>query len=153
MPTSFGNGTSVTSKSLNTAFSTTDADIALKADIASPTFTGTPSAPTATAGTSTTQLATTQFVTTAVGTVTTATRALIGGGSVTITPVANSMTSGNVSWGTTLSASPKVTVSANSFASAVTHTAFTTETTTGVVVWILRTTTTPTRVDAIGIVS
>lgn len=34
----------------------------LKADIASPTFTGTPLAPTATAGTSTTQLATTAFV-------------------------------------------------------------------------------------------
>jgi hypothetical protein len=39
---------------------------ALKADIASPTFTGTPAAPTATAGTNTTQVATTAFVTTAV---------------------------------------------------------------------------------------
>ena len=65
MPTSFGNGTSVTSKALNTAFTTTDADIALKANIASPTLTGVPSAPTATANTSTTQLATTAFVTTA----------------------------------------------------------------------------------------
>jgi hypothetical protein len=37
----------------------------LKADLASPTFTGTPAAPTAGAGTSTTQLATTAFVTTA----------------------------------------------------------------------------------------
>jgi hypothetical protein len=37
--------------------------------LASPTFTGTPSAPTATAGTNTTQLATTQFVTTAVAAV------------------------------------------------------------------------------------
>lgn len=36
-----------------------------KADIASPTFTGTPAGPTATSGTSTTQLATTAFVTTA----------------------------------------------------------------------------------------
>jgi hypothetical protein len=36
-----------------------------KAPLASPTFTGTPTAPTATAGTNTTQLATTQFVTTA----------------------------------------------------------------------------------------
>jgi hypothetical protein len=36
-----------------------------KANLASPTFTGTPSAPTATAGTNTTQLATTAFVTTA----------------------------------------------------------------------------------------
>ena len=40
-------------------------DISAKADIASPTFTGTPAAPTATAGTNTTQLATTEFVTTA----------------------------------------------------------------------------------------
>jgi hypothetical protein len=36
--------------------------IGLKADIASPTFTGTPAAPTATVGTNTTQLATTAFV-------------------------------------------------------------------------------------------
>ena len=43
-----------------------DAAIALKADIASPTFTGTPSAPTASAGTNTTQLATTAYVDTAV---------------------------------------------------------------------------------------
>jgi len=35
---------------------------ALKANIASPTFTGTPSAPTATSGTNTTQIATTEFV-------------------------------------------------------------------------------------------
>jgi hypothetical protein len=39
--------------------------ISSKADINSPTFTGTPSAPTASAGTNTTQLATTAFVTTA----------------------------------------------------------------------------------------
>lgn len=42
--------------------------LGLKANIASPTFTGTPAAPTATAGTNTTQLATTAFVTTAVST-------------------------------------------------------------------------------------
>lgn len=41
--------------------------ITSKADIASPTFTGTPAAPTATAGSSTTQLATTAFVTAALG--------------------------------------------------------------------------------------
>ena len=46
-----------------------DAAIALKADIASPTFTGTPAAPTAGAGTNTTQLATTAFVATAVANV------------------------------------------------------------------------------------
>ena len=43
-----------------------DAAIALKADIASPTFTGTPAAPTASAGTNTTQLATTAFVSAAI---------------------------------------------------------------------------------------
>jgi hypothetical protein len=41
--------------------------ISSKADLASPTFTGTPAAPTATAGSSTTQLATTAFVTAALG--------------------------------------------------------------------------------------
>ena len=46
-----------------------DAAIALKADIASPTFTGTPAAPTAGAGTNTTQLATTAFVAAAVANV------------------------------------------------------------------------------------
>lgn len=41
-------------------------DLALKSPLASPTFTGTPAAPSATAGTNTTQIATTAFVTTAV---------------------------------------------------------------------------------------
>ncbi len=40
--------------------------LALKAPLASPALTGTPTAPTAAAGTKTTQLATTAFVTTAV---------------------------------------------------------------------------------------
>jgi hypothetical protein len=48
-------------------FATTiSTQIGLKAPIASPTFTGTPAAPTATAGTNTTQIATTAFVKTAV---------------------------------------------------------------------------------------
>lgn len=42
--------------------------VASKADTTSPTFTGTPIAPTASAGTNTTQIATTAFVVTAVGT-------------------------------------------------------------------------------------
>jgi hypothetical protein len=46
--------------------------VATKADIVSPTFTGTPAAPTATAGTNTTQLATTAFVGTAVSNAVTA---------------------------------------------------------------------------------
>jgi len=41
-------------------------DITGKADLASPTFTGVPAAPTATSGTNTTQIATTEFVTAAV---------------------------------------------------------------------------------------
>ncbi len=41
--------------------------ISSKADIASPTFTGTPAAPTATSGSNTTQIATTAFVTAALG--------------------------------------------------------------------------------------
>ena len=40
--------------------------LALKSNIAGPTFTGTPAAPTASAGTNTTQLATTAFVTTGI---------------------------------------------------------------------------------------
>ena len=43
-------------------------DISGKADIASPTFTGTPAAPTAAQGTNTTQVATTEYVQTEVGT-------------------------------------------------------------------------------------
>ena len=46
-----------------------DAAIALKADIAGPTFTGVPAAPTAAAGTNSTQVATTAFVSTAVANV------------------------------------------------------------------------------------
>lgn len=49
-----------------TTFLTQHQDISGKANLASPTFTGTPAAPTATAGTNTTQIATTAFVTTAV---------------------------------------------------------------------------------------
>ena len=56
----------------------TNAD-ALKADIASPTLTGTPAAPTATAGTNTTQIATTAFVTDAISTSSSAYLPLSGG--------------------------------------------------------------------------
>jgi hypothetical protein len=57
-------------------------DIALRATIDSPSFTGTPTAPTAAAGTSTTQLATTEFVSN-----------IIGG---TITPDADATTKGKL---------------------------------------------------------
>lgn len=49
----------------DTEFNNLQSAINTKSDIASPAFTGVPTAPTATAGTSTTQLATTSFVTTA----------------------------------------------------------------------------------------
>jgi len=50
---------------IDTEFNAIASAITSKADKASPTFTGTPSAPTATAGSNTTQLATTAFVTAA----------------------------------------------------------------------------------------
>jgi hypothetical protein len=55
------------------------ADIAGKANIASPTFTGVPAAPTATSGTNTTQIATTAFVTAAISASTGATWGSITG--------------------------------------------------------------------------
>ena len=48
---------------LDNEFNALANSISTKSDTNSPTFTGTPSAPTAAAGTSTTQLATTAFVT------------------------------------------------------------------------------------------
>lgn len=51
---------------IDTEFNNIATAVATKADIVSPTFTGTPLAPTATAGTNTTQLATTAFVAAAV---------------------------------------------------------------------------------------
>jgi hypothetical protein len=70
-----------------------DADITL-AGLASPAFTGTPTAPTASGGTNTTQIATTEFVQTAVGTSTKASYTPVltfGGGS---TGIAYSIQSG-----------------------------------------------------------
>ncbi|TCP92726.1 hypothetical protein C8J42_102502 [Sphingomonas sp. PP-CE-1A-559] len=63
-----GSGITITSGTIaaDTAVVATVTSVGLKADKASPTFTGTPAAPTATAGTNTTQLATTAFVSTAV---------------------------------------------------------------------------------------
>lgn len=57
--------TSLSSSSTNTQYPSAKLvydQLALKSNLASPTFTGTPKAPTATAGTNTTQIATTEFV-------------------------------------------------------------------------------------------
>lgn len=56
----------VKGQEIDTELTAVAAAIASKADINSPTFTGTPAAPTASAGTSTTQVATTAFVGTAI---------------------------------------------------------------------------------------
>jgi hypothetical protein len=52
---------------IDSEFNAIASAISSKADTASPTFTGTPAAPTATSGSSTTQIATTAFVTAALG--------------------------------------------------------------------------------------
>jgi hypothetical protein len=54
---------------IDNEFNAISGAISSKADLASPTFTGTPAAPTATAGSSTTQIATTAFVSTALAAV------------------------------------------------------------------------------------
>ena len=54
---------------IDNEFNAVSGAISSKADLASPTFTGTPAAPTATAGSSTTQIATTAFVTAALAAV------------------------------------------------------------------------------------
>jgi len=51
---------------IDTEFANIATAVATKADLASPTFTGTPLAPTASAGTNTTQIATTSFTTSAI---------------------------------------------------------------------------------------
>ena len=60
-------GTNTTNIASNKSY--TDASLNLKANLISPTFTGVPTAPTATSGTNTTQLATTEYVTDAVSSV------------------------------------------------------------------------------------
>jgi hypothetical protein len=66
---------------IDTEYNAIASAISSKADLNSPTFTGTPAGPTATAGASTTQLATTAFVTTAIAA---ATAALIPSGMIMI---------------------------------------------------------------------
>lgn len=68
--------------------------IALKAPLASPNLTGTPTAPTATAGTNTTQLATTAFVTTAITNLNIANYAPLASPAFTGTPTAPTAAAG-----------------------------------------------------------
>lgn len=75
--------------------------------LASPTFTGTPSAPTATSGTNTTQIATTAFVQSAVSSTTSNSFTL------TLTPVLNPITN-STNW-TTNTIIPSATLSSNVF--------------------------------------
>jgi len=65
-PTADGSNGQVIQTNGSGTLSFATVDLSTKANIASPTFTGTPAAPTASAGTNTTQIATTAFVTTAV---------------------------------------------------------------------------------------
>ena len=70
---------------INTEFNNIAIAVATKADLSSPTLTGTPAAPTATAGTNTTQIATTAFVqAAATAAATTAAQALHPVGSIYI---------------------------------------------------------------------
>jgi hypothetical protein len=73
------------------------------------------------------------------------------GGTVTITPVANATTSGNISWGVTMPATPRVATAANSTSATVQNTQFSSASTTGCTVWILRTNTTATAVNAVAV--
>jgi hypothetical protein len=88
---------------IDTEFNNIASAVASKADSQSPTFTGTPLAPTAGAGTNTTQIATTAFVgsaiTTAIGNINTGV-VTFSGGTTGLTP--NTATAGAVTLGGTL---------------------------------------------------
>ncbi len=73
---------------IDTEFTAIASAISSKADSNSPTFTGTPAAPTASSGTNTTQIATTAFVTTAVS------AAIPSGGIIIWSGAANAIPSG-----------------------------------------------------------
>jgi hypothetical protein len=75
----------------------------------------------------------------------------VRGGSVSITPVANVATSGNISWGMTMPSTPYVTVSANSNASTTKNVQFSSNSTTGCTVWLVRENTTTTVCHAIAV--
>ena len=69
----------------DTEFTNVAAAISSKADLASPTFTGTPAAPTAGSGTNTTQLATTAFVQTAISSIGSGVTSVAAGTDINVT--------------------------------------------------------------------
>lgn len=69
----------------DTEFTNIAAAVTSKADLASPTFTGTPAAPTAGSGTNTTQLATTAFVQTAIGSISSGVTSVAAGTDINVT--------------------------------------------------------------------
>jgi len=69
----------------DTEFTNIAADLAAKANLASPTFTGTPAAPTASGGTNTTQIATTAFVQSAVSAISSGVTSVAAGTDITVT--------------------------------------------------------------------
>lgn len=69
----------------DTEFTNIAAAITSKADLASPTFTGTPAAPTAGSGTNTTQIATTAFVQSAIGSISSGVTSVAAGTDLTVT--------------------------------------------------------------------
>ena len=86
----------LTNSEVDQNFINLDSDLDLKANLASPALTGTPTAPTAIAGTNTTQIATTAFVKStvdsAVSTATTAIESGIGDGILTVSTTGQGIT-------------------------------------------------------------
>jgi hypothetical protein len=85
------------------------------------------------------------------GSINATTANFVGGGSVSITPVANAATSGNISWGLTMPSTPAVSTTAASSANTVKNTQVTAVSTTGCTAWIIRENTTVTTVYAVAV--
>jgi hypothetical protein len=69
----------------DTEFTNIAAELTAKANLSSPTFTGTPAAPTAGSGTNTTQIATTAFVQTAIGSISSGVTSVAAGTDINVT--------------------------------------------------------------------